>query len=78
MSYPHCGVRELVKLSIFTYHQIQDRNYVAPDLDCQKESNHTLRYTKQYNNNLTFPPVTEKFAKMQYFSFLWPTYVFKH
>lgn len=27
---------------------------------------------------LTFPPVTEKLAKMQYFSFLWPVYVFKH
>lgn len=27
---------------------------------------------------LTFPPVTEKLANMQYFSFLWPVYVFKH
>lgn len=27
---------------------------------------------------LTLPPVTEKLAKMQYFSFLWPVYVFKH
>lgn len=27
---------------------------------------------------LTFPPVTEKLAKMQYFSFLWPVYVFRH
>lgn len=26
----------------------------------------------------TFPPVTEKLAKMQYFSFLWPVYVFRH
>lgn len=24
------------------------------------------------------PPVTEKLANMQYFSFLWPVYVFKH
>ena len=27
---------------------------------------------------LTFPPVTEKLANMQYFSFLWPVYVFRH
>ena len=27
---------------------------------------------------LTFPPVTEKLANRQYFSFLWPVYVFKH
>jgi len=28
--------------------------------------------------HLTFPPVTEKLANMQYFSFLWPVYVFRH
>lgn len=27
---------------------------------------------------LTLPPVTEKLANTQYFSFLWPVYVFKH
>jgi len=27
---------------------------------------------------VTFPPVTEKLAKMQYFSFLCPVYVFRH
>jgi hypothetical protein len=29
-------------------------------------------------DGFTFPPVTEKLANMQYFSFLWPVYVFKH
>jgi len=26
----------------------------------------------------TLPPVTEKFAKIQYLSFLWPVYVLRH
>lgn len=30
------------------------------------------RASRQDAERLTFPPVTEKLAKMQYFSFLWP------
>lgn len=33
---------------------------------------HTQRKSPAANAVLTFPPVTEKLANMQYFSFLWP------
>lgn len=52
---------------LFLFHFFVTRRYI-------KKKNKT----KQRVEVLTFPPVTEKFANMQYFSFLWPVYVFKH
>lgn len=37
-----------------------------------------MRRKNKNKKTLTFPPVTEKFAKIQYFSFLCPVYVFRH
>lgn len=45
---------------------------------CYKHRLLTLTRAHVETRVLTFPPVTEKFANMQYFSFLWPVYVFKH
>lgn len=37
-----------------------------------------MQYCTISEDLLTFPPVTEKLAKMQYFSFLCPVYTFRH
>ncbi len=53
-------------------------NYMSQLGTQTREAEETATAHHFEENYGTFPPVTEKFAKMQYFSFLWPVYVFRH